>query len=70
MTIEVRAVIHFFYLLDTPGEDILARLDSAYGEGVVKVKRLRHWTSKFCNGEKDLDDEARPPTPTKQKCRK
>jgi hypothetical protein len=31
MTIEVRAVIHFFYLLDTPDEDILAQLESAYG---------------------------------------
>jgi hypothetical protein len=32
MTIEVRAVIHFFYFLDAPYEDILARLDSVYGE--------------------------------------
>jgi hypothetical protein len=36
MTIEVRAVIPFFYLLDNPDEDILARLESAYGEGVIK----------------------------------
>jgi hypothetical protein len=31
MTIEVRVVIHLFYHLDTPDEDILARPETAYG---------------------------------------
>jgi hypothetical protein len=37
MTIEVRSVIHFFDLLDTPDGDLLARLEKASGEGIVNL---------------------------------
>jgi hypothetical protein len=63
MTIEVTAAIHFFDLLDTPDEDILARLKKAYGEGIVNLKTVRRWTSKFWNGKTHLDDEPRPSGP-------
>jgi hypothetical protein len=43
----MRAVIHFFYLLDTPDEDILARLETAYGQDIVNSKTVRRWISKF-----------------------
>jgi hypothetical protein len=60
MIIEVRAGIHFVYLLDTPDEDVLARLGSPYGEGIVNPKIVQCWTSKFRNRKTDLDDELRP----------
>jgi hypothetical protein len=63
MAIEVRMVIHFFYLLDTPDEDILARLDSAYGEGIVNLKTVQSWTPKFRNAKKDLDEDPSPGQP-------
>jgi hypothetical protein len=63
MAIEVRAGIHFFYLVETPDEDILARFESAYGEGIVNLKTVQRWTSKFCNGKTDLDDEPWPGRP-------
>jgi hypothetical protein len=37
---KVRAVIDFFCLLDTPDEDILARLWVTYGEGIVNPKTM------------------------------
>jgi hypothetical protein len=60
MAIKVTAVIHFSHLLDRPDEDILARLESAYGEGIVKLQTVQHWTSKFRNGKTGLDNESRP----------
>jgi hypothetical protein len=59
----MRAVIHFLGLLDMPDEDILARLETAYGEGIVNLKVVQRWTSKFCNGQTDLDDERRAGQP-------
>jgi hypothetical protein len=41
MTIGVRVVSYFFDLLDTSDEDILARLDRAYGEGIVNRKAVQ-----------------------------
>jgi hypothetical protein len=38
MTIDVRAVICFFYLLDMPDEDIPARLKNSYKERVINQK--------------------------------
>jgi hypothetical protein len=38
MTVEVRAVIYFFYFLDRPDEDILARLKSAYRKDTVNLQ--------------------------------
>jgi transposase len=63
MTIEVRAVIHFFYLLNTPDEDILAQLETAYGEGIVNLKTVQRWTSKFRDKKTDLDDQPRSGRP-------
>jgi hypothetical protein len=60
MTIKVRAVIHFFHRLDMPDEDILARLENAYGEGIANLKTVQHWTLKFRNGKTDIGDEPRP----------
>jgi hypothetical protein len=59
MTIEGRAVIYFFYLLNMPDEDILARLECACGEGIVNLKTVRRWTSEFCNGKTNLDNESK-----------
>jgi hypothetical protein len=41
MTILVTAMIHFFYLWDTPDEDILARLESASAEGIVNLETVQ-----------------------------
>jgi hypothetical protein len=41
MTIEVTAVIDFFYLLDTPYEDIVVRLENADEEGIVNLKTMQ-----------------------------
>jgi aspartyl aminopeptidase len=54
MTIEVTAVIDFFYLLDTPYEYILVRLENAYEEGIVNLKTMQRWTSKIRNGKQIL----------------
>jgi hypothetical protein len=59
MTIEMRAVIHFFYLLDAPDENVLARLGTVYGR-IVNLKTMPRWSSKFRNGTTDPDDEPRP----------
>jgi hypothetical protein len=70
MVIEVRAEIHFAYLLDMPHEHILARLESAYGEGSLNLKPVQRWTSKFRNGKTDLDGESRPKRPRRnENCR-
>jgi hypothetical protein len=53
-------VMHFFYLLDTPDEDILAQLEGAGDEGMVHLKPVPCWTSKFRTGKTNLDDEPRP----------
>jgi hypothetical protein len=63
MTVEVRAVTHFFYLLDTPDEDILAQLEIAYGKGITNLKTVQCWTAKFRNVKTDLDDEPKPERP-------
>jgi hypothetical protein len=47
----VRSVIHVFYLLDAPDENILAQRDSVYGEGIVNPKTVQLWSSKCLNGE-------------------
>jgi hypothetical protein len=36
MTTEVRSVIHFFDLLDTPDDDILVRIENTYGKGIAQ----------------------------------
>jgi hypothetical protein len=70
MITEVRAVIYFFYLLDRPGEGILARPERAYGEGIVNLRIMWRWISKFRNGKADLDDEPKPERPRRnKKCR-
>jgi hypothetical protein len=63
MTIEVRAVIHFLYFLNLPDEDILAKLDSAYGESIVDLKTVRLWTSTVRTRKTNLDDEPWPGRP-------
>jgi hypothetical protein len=63
----VRAVIHFFDLLDTPDEDFLARIEDTYGEGIVNLETVQRWTSKFRNGKTNLDNEQRPGDPDKTK---
>jgi hypothetical protein len=60
MIIEVRAMVHFFYLLDMPDEYVLVWLGRACAEGIVNLQTVQLWTSKFRNGETDLDDELRP----------
>jgi hypothetical protein len=55
----MKTVIHFFYLLDTPYEVVMARLQSAYGEGIVNSETVQRWTSKFRNRKIDPDDEWR-----------
>jgi hypothetical protein len=57
MTIEM---IHVGYLLDTPDEDILARVENVHRNGIVNLKTVRRWTSKFRSGETDLVDELKP----------
>jgi hypothetical protein len=54
MTIEVRAVIHFFYLLDMPGENVLARPESIYGEEIVNLKRYSVGPRNFATGKQIL----------------
>jgi hypothetical protein len=44
MTIEARAVVHLFDLLDTPDDDTLARLESAYGNRIVNFETVERWT--------------------------
>jgi hypothetical protein len=60
MAIDVRAVIHFLYLLDKPDEEVLGRFENAYGEGIVNLKTAQRWTSQFRNGETKRDDKPRP----------
>jgi hypothetical protein len=70
MIIEVRTVIHFFDPLGTPDENILAQLDSAHREGIVNLKPVQRWTSKFRNGKTNLDDELKPSQPRRnENCR-
>jgi hypothetical protein len=54
MTIKVTAVIDFFYLLDTPYEYILVRLENTYEESIVNLKTMQRWTSKIRNGKQIL----------------
>jgi hypothetical protein len=54
MTIEVRAVIHFFYLLDTRDEDILGRLQSASGDRIVNLKQCSLGRRNFAMGKQIL----------------
>jgi hypothetical protein len=63
MTIDVRSVIQFFYLLDTPDADILALGETAHGEGTVNLQSVQRQASKFRNGTTDLDDEPKPGRP-------
>jgi hypothetical protein len=63
MTVQVKVVIHFFYLLNAPDEDILTQLENAYGEGIINPKTVQRWTAKFRNGKTDLHDEPRPGRP-------
>jgi hypothetical protein len=63
LTIEVRAVIHFFDLLDMPDDDILALIKRRYGDGIVNLKTVQRWALKFCNGKQTLTmhpDEGHP----------
>jgi hypothetical protein len=59
-TIEMTVVIHFFDLLYTPDEDILARLDSIYGASLLYLKTVQRWTTKLRNRKTDLDNAPRP----------
>jgi hypothetical protein len=45
MTIDVRALTHFFYLLDMSDEAIVARLENVSGDGIVNLKAVQGWTS-------------------------
>jgi hypothetical protein len=36
------------------------QLENAHGEGIVNLKTVQRWISKFCSGKTDLDDEPRP----------
>jgi hypothetical protein len=54
MTIEVRAMIHLFHLLDTPDEDILTRPASVYGEGIVNLKTVQRGPQHFAMGKQTL----------------
>jgi hypothetical protein len=53
-------VLCFFSLLVTSDEDVLARLESAHGEGIVNLKTKQRWSSKFRNRKTKLDDGPRP----------
>jgi hypothetical protein len=63
MTGKGRAMIHSLYLLDAPDEETLARFESAYGQHIIKIQEVQHWTSKFRSGKADLDDQPRPGRP-------
>jgi hypothetical protein len=54
MTIEGRAVIHFFYLRDKPDENTLARLENAYGEGTVNLEECGVGPRNFATGKQTL----------------
>jgi hypothetical protein len=69
MTIEGRAVIHFFYLLDMPDKDVLTRLDSACSEGIIN-QNSAEWDLEISQREADLVDEPGPGRPDETKnCR-
>jgi hypothetical protein len=67
MAIEMRAVVHFFYLLDTPDDNIPALPQTASGEGIVNLQAVQRWISKFRNGKTDLDDRPRRGRPRRKR---
>jgi hypothetical protein len=54
MTIEERGVIYFFYLRDTPNEDILARLERRYGEDIDNLKQCTIGPRNIATGKQSL----------------
>jgi hypothetical protein len=59
MSLEIRAVIHLFWLKNLPNSEISHKIESIYWAGVIGLRDIQKWTHRFEDGELSLEDEPR-----------
>ena len=59
MDIEIRSVIHYFFLRKYCAASTAAMIDSAYGAGTITPNGVRYWYKQFESGRTDLEDAYR-----------
>jgi hypothetical protein len=47
MPLELRAVIHFLWLKQTPSQAILSEFDDVYGKDMITMPAVEKWTAGF-----------------------
>ena len=63
MDIEIRSVIHYFFLRKYCAASTAAMIDSAYGAGTITPNGVRYWYKQFESGRTDLEDAYRSGRP-------
>jgi hypothetical protein len=63
MSLELPAVIHFFWLKHTPSQAILTELEEVYDKDVVTLRAVGKWTAAFDGGRTEFPDLPRSQSP-------
>jgi histone-lysine N-methyltransferase SETMAR len=63
MSLETRAVIHFFWCKGTSNQAIFSKLQRVYGTNAPTLRAIQKWTANFANGRSELADLPRPGRP-------
>ena len=64
MDLEIRSVIHYFYLNVFSISTAANLINGTYGEGTITPNGVKYWYKQFAGGRTHFDDASRPGRPT------